>query len=98
MRKSFLVQGKGHTLSYCSCSHGAGLAMSRNEARKRFTVAEHVKATEGLECPKGEEVIDETPDAYNPFEKVMAAQSDLVEIQHALEALVVCERTRTCEL
>ena len=87
-RKSFIVTGKGHTLSYHSCSHGAGRAMSRNEARKHFSVEDHIQATAGLECHKGEEVIDETPAAYKPVEKVMEAQSDLVEIQHTLEALV----------
>src|SRR5690606_6308254 len=43
--KSFIVRGKGNPESYHSCSHGAGRTMSRNEAKKRFTLADHVKAT-----------------------------------------------------
>ena len=35
--------------------------MSRTEARRRFTVDDHVAATAGVECRKDEEVIDETP-------------------------------------
>ena len=36
--KSFIVRGKGNRESFETCSHGAGRAMSRNEARRRFTL------------------------------------------------------------
>ncbi|MGB1276771.1 MAG: RtcB family protein, partial [Nannocystaceae bacterium] len=62
--RSFIVRGKGNPESFCSCSHGAGRAMSRTEAKRRFTVEDHKKATEGIECRKDEGVIDETPAAY----------------------------------
>lgn len=48
--KSFIVRGKGNKESFCSCSHGAGRSMSRTEAKRRFTVEDHVKATRGVEC------------------------------------------------
>ena len=48
--RSFIVRGKGNAESFCSCSHGAGRAMSRGAAKKRFTLADHVAATEGVEC------------------------------------------------
>lgn len=86
--QSYIVRGKGNADSFHSCSHGAGRAMSRGEARKRFTVDDHIKATEGVECRKDAEVIDETPGAYKPIDAVMAAQSDLVEIVHTLKAVV----------
>jgi tRNA-splicing ligase RtcB len=86
--KSFIVRGKGNREAFCSCSHGAGRAMSRNEARKRFTLADHAAATEGVECRKDEEVIDETPAAYKSIDAVMAAQSDLVEVVHTLKQVV----------
>ena len=35
--------------------------MSRTQAKKEFTVEDHVKATEGVECRKDISVIDETP-------------------------------------
>lgn len=38
--------------------------MSRTEAKRRFTVEDHIRATEGVECRKDAEVIDETPMAY----------------------------------
>ena len=74
--------------SYMSCSHGAGRAMSRAEARRRFTIADHKRMTEGVECRKDADVIDETPAAYKSIEAVMAAQSDLVEIVHTLRQVV----------
>lgn len=86
--KSFIVRGKGNKESFCSCSHGAGRSMSRNEAKKRFTVDDHVRATYGVECRKDEDVIDETPMAYKDIDAVMAAQSDLVEVVHTLRQLI----------
>jgi tRNA-splicing ligase RtcB len=86
--KSFIVRGRGNKESFDSCSHGAGRLMSRHEAKRRFTVDDHVLATEGVECRKDEGVIDETPAAYKPIEAVMAAQADLVEIVHTLKQVV----------
>jgi tRNA-splicing ligase RtcB (3'-phosphate/5'-hydroxy nucleic acid ligase) len=87
--KSFIVRGKGNRDSFCSCSHGAGRRMSRMEAKRRFTVLEHMVATEGIECRKDAGVIDETPMAYKDIDAVMAAQTDLVEIVHTLRQVVV---------
>lgn len=86
--KSFIVRGKGNRESFMSCSHGAGRAMSRGEAKRRFTLEDHAKATEGVECRKDEDVIDETPAAYKSIDAVMAAQDDLVEIVHTLKQVV----------
>ncbi len=62
--------------------------MSRTQAKKLVSLGEHVAATAGVECRKDEGVIDETPSAYKPIDKVMAAQSDLVEIVHTLRQVV----------
>ncbi|WP_437966010.1 RtcB family protein [Sorangium sp. So ce260] len=86
--RSFIVRGLGNPESFCSSSHGAGRVMSRAEARRRFTVAEHEAATAGVECRKDEGVIDETPAAYKPIDDVMRAQKDLVEIVHTLRQIV----------
>jgi tRNA-splicing ligase RtcB len=86
--KSFIVRGKGHADSFCSCSHGAGRTMSRSEAKRTFTVEDHLAATAGVECRKDAGVIDETPMAYKDIDAVMAAQSDLVEIVHTLKQVV----------
>jgi tRNA-splicing ligase RtcB (3'-phosphate/5'-hydroxy nucleic acid ligase) len=86
--RSFIVRGKGNPEAFHSCSHGAGRAMSRGEAKRRFSVEDHVKATEGIECRKDANVIDETPMAYKDIDKVMAAQRDLVDIVHELRQVV----------
>jgi tRNA-splicing ligase RtcB len=86
--KSFIVRGRGNAESFDSCSHGAGRLMSRTEAKKVFTLDDHILATEGVECRKDAGVIDETPAAYKPIEAVMAAQADLVEIVHTLKQVV----------
>ncbi len=86
--KSYIVRGKGNPESFHSCSHGAGRKMSRTEAKRRFTVADHVEATKGVECKKDESVIDETPMAYKDIDAVMEAQTDLVEIVHTLKQVI----------
>ena len=86
--KSFIVRGKGNPDSFCSCSHGAGRAMSRTQAKKQFTLEDHALATAGVECRKDESVLDETPGAYKDIDAVMAAQADLVDIVHTLKQCV----------
>ena len=86
--RSYIVRGKGNPESFCSCSHGAGRVMSRREAKRRFTVDDHMRATEGVECRKDAGVIDETPMAYKDIDAVMAAQTDLVEVVHTVRQVV----------
>lgn len=86
--RSFIVRGKGNRHSFHSCSHGAGRKMSRTEAKRRFSVDDHVRATQGVECRKDASVIDETPAAYKDIDAVMAAQADLVDIVHTLKQVL----------
>jgi tRNA-splicing ligase RtcB len=86
--QSFIIRGRGNPESFHSCSHGAGRAMSRGEAKRRFTIADHEAATKGVECRKDADVVDETPGAYKPINDVMNAQRDLVEIVHTLRQVV----------
>ncbi len=86
--RSYIVRGKGNPESFESCSHGAGRVMSRAQAKKRFTVEDQERATEGIECRKDAAVIDEIPMAYKDIDAVMEAQKDLVEIVHTLRQVV----------
>jgi tRNA-splicing ligase RtcB (3'-phosphate/5'-hydroxy nucleic acid ligase) len=86
--RSFIVRGKGNAESFHSCSHGAGRTMSRNEAKRRFTLADQERATEGVECRKDSGVIDEIPMAYKDIDAVMRAQDELVEVVHTLKQVV----------
>lgn len=86
--KSYIVRGLGNEESFCSCSHGAGRTMSRNEAKRRFTVQDQVRATAHVECRKDSDVIDEIPMAYKDIDAVMEAQRELVEVVHTLRQVV----------
>ncbi len=86
--RSFIVRGKGNPDSFCSCSHGAGRVMSRGAAKAKISLQQHIEATRGIECRKDAGVIDESPAAYKDIDAVMAAQSDLVSIEHTLRQVV----------
>lgn len=86
--RSYIVAGKGDRDSLCSCSHGAGRAMSRTEAKRRFSLEDHARATQHVECRKDADVIDETPLAYKSIDAVMEAQRDLVDVVHTLRQVV----------
>jgi tRNA-splicing ligase RtcB len=86
--KSYIVRGKGNPDSFCSCSHGAGRAMSRGNAKQRITLKQHREATAHVECRKDQGVLDESPAAYKDIDAVMAAQRDLVEVVHTLRQVV----------
>jgi tRNA-splicing ligase RtcB len=86
--RSYIVKGKGNPESFCSCAHGAGRRMSRAEAKRRFTRADLEAQTAGVECRKDKGVVDEIPGAYKDIDRVMADQSDLVEVAHSLKQVV----------
>ena len=85
---SYIVSGKGNPDSFHSCSHGAGRQMSRGQAKKQFSLDDHKLATVGVECRKDAGVLDETPMAYKPIDRVMEAQRDLVEPVHTLRQVI----------
>ena len=62
--------------------------MSRTDDRRRFSLEDHGRGTEGVECRKDPAVLDETPMAYKDIELVMRAQEDLVEVVHELRQVV----------
>jgi tRNA-splicing ligase RtcB len=86
--KSFIVKGKGNQESYCSCAHGAGRLMSRNQAKNQFSLMDLIQQTQGVECRKDRGVLDEIPSAYKPIDEVMTQQSDLVEVVATLKQVI----------
>lgn len=86
--RTYIVIGKGEPDSFHSSAHGAGRCMGRNEAKRRFTVTDLVRQTEGVACIKDGSVLDEIPGAYKDIDVVMAHQSDLVEVKHTLTQAV----------
>lgn len=87
-QRSYIVRGLGSPSSYHSCSHGAGRAMGRKEARRRFTIEDLQNQTAGVECRKDDSVLDEIPGAYKDIDQVMANQRDLVEVVHTLKQVL----------
>jgi tRNA-splicing ligase RtcB len=83
---SYIVRGLGNKAAYDSSPHGAGRAMSRNQARKQFTVADLTEAMKGKAWRDdvAGKLIDEIPGAYKNIDQVMADSADLVEIVHTL--------------
>ena len=86
--RSYIVRGKGEAESFESCSHGAGRTMSRRQAKQQFSLEQHARATQGVECRKDAGVLDETPAAYKDIDAVMEAQRDLVDVVHTLKQVV----------
>lgn len=90
---SYIVEGLGNPMSFMSCSHGAGRAMSRTAATETLTVADCDKAMEGIVCDRwkkarfhgkkheGKDLFDlsEAPGAYKDIDTVIAAETDLVK-------------------
>ncbi|MCI3222403.1 RtcB family protein [Streptomyces sp. NP-1717] len=85
---SYIVKGLGNKASFNSASHGAGRKMSRNAARRKFSVRDLEDQTRGVECRKDSGVVDEIPGAYKPIEKVIDQQRDLVEVVAKLKQVV----------
>ena len=86
--RSYIVRGLGHPAAFESASHGAGRRMSREQAKKRFSLRDLEEQTRGVECRKDRGVLDEIPGAYKDIEAVMDRQRDLVEIVHELKQVV----------
>ena len=87
-RKSFIVEGLGNPESLFSASHGAGRRMSRGDAKRRYTLEDVTRSSQGIECYVGKGVIDEIAEAYKNIERVMENQADLVKPIVELRAII----------
>lgn len=85
---SFIVRGLGNPEAFESAPHGAGRAMSRREAKRRFSTDDLEAQTAGVECRKDAGVVDEIPSAYKPIEDVIEKSRDLVEVVARLRQVV----------
>ena len=85
---SYLVEGKGNPKFLNSSSHGAGRALSRNEARKALTIDEFKALIPDITAEINHGNLDESPLAYKPIEKVMEAQKSSVKIIKHLIPLI----------
>ena len=76
----FVVRGRGVAEALESASHGAGRLMSRRAALNSISKRERddYLKERGVTLLGGG--LDESPQAYKPVDKVLAAQSDLVDV------------------
>lgn len=86
--RSYIVEGLGNPEAFHSASHGAGRVMGRKQAKRTFTLDDFLEQTEGVECRKDKDLIDEIPGAYKDIDQVMVNQADLVRIKHKLRAVL----------
>jgi tRNA-splicing ligase RtcB len=78
---AYLVTGKGSTDALNSASHGAGRAMSRQDAKASTSKSAMKKMLTDAGVTLIDGSIEENPLAYKDIETVMKAQAELVEIQ-----------------
>jgi tRNA-splicing ligase RtcB len=86
---SYIVRGLGNSESFCSCSHGAGRVMGRNEASRRLTLEECDRAMKGIVFDRWHKArghkkgltydFGEAPQAYKDIDAVIESQLDLIE-------------------
>jgi tRNA-splicing ligase RtcB len=88
--RSYIVAGKGNAASWRSCSHGAGRRHSRTKAKKLFTADDLAAQMAGKVwmSSRANALLDEIPAAYKDIDKVMADQTDLVDVLHTLHQVL----------
>ena len=87
---SYIVEGLGNPESFMSCSHGAGRAMGRKEAKRVLNLEDEQKKMEGIvHGLRTDKELDEAPGAYKDIDVVMENQKDLAKIVVELSPLGV---------
>ncbi|MEM9951789.1 MAG: RtcB family protein [Chloroflexota bacterium] len=76
----YVVRGKGNPDSLNSASHGAGRKMSRRAAKSAYSRGELLSYLKPRKIELIGGGIDETPHAYKSIQRVMEAQTDLVDV------------------
>ena len=84
-----LVTGLGCEEALCSASHGAGRAMSRQEARNSFSryALNRQLAQRGVTLLGGS--TEEAPDAYKSIDEVLAASETLIKVVGRIHPRIV---------
>jgi tRNA-splicing ligase RtcB (3'-phosphate/5'-hydroxy nucleic acid ligase) len=85
---SYIVRGLGNEDSFTSCSHGAGRRMSRTQAKNTIREEDLKTALKGTFTAPSKGVLDEAPQAYKDVTKVVAMQSDLIDVVHTLRPIM----------
>jgi len=89
---SYIVNGKGNKDSFTSASHGAGRTMSRNQAKRQFSVQEMMeefKEKDMFLIANKNDTLDEYRKAYKNVEDVIKYQKDLIDVERKVETVGV---------
>jgi tRNA-splicing ligase RtcB (3'-phosphate/5'-hydroxy nucleic acid ligase) len=88
--ESYHIEGRGCAQSLCSSAHGAGRAMSREEARRKLTVRDVGRQLRGVwfDHRLTHELREEAPAAYKDVRAVARAQRGLARIIRRLRPLL----------
>ena len=76
----YIVKGKGNEQSLSSASHGAGRVLSRAEAKRTLTRSDLKKVLKNHGVTLIGAGMDEAPMAYKDINRVMAHQTDLIDV------------------
>jgi tRNA-splicing ligase RtcB len=89
---SFHVEGRGCLRSLCSSAHGAGRAMSREQARRKFTARDLCRKMQRagvwFDYRMADTLRDESPEAYKDIQAVLRAQHELVRVTRVLRPVL----------
>jgi tRNA-splicing ligase RtcB len=85
---SYIVEGKGNEMSFCTCSHGAGRAMSRGDAFRKISEKAFRQSMSDIIYDNTLDLRDEAPQAYKDINTVMRGQKDIVKILYKLKPLM----------
>lgn len=88
--QSFHTEGRGCPNSLHSSSHGAGRAMSRDQARRTITPRdlEREMGSVWFDHRQSSRLRDEAPSAYKDIHTIMRAQKELTKITRTLNPLL----------
>lgn len=89
---SYIVEGLGNPLSFCSCSHGAGRVLSRTAAVKTLNLKEEMHKLDAqgiIHAIRTQKDLEEAASAYKDIEQVIANELDLVKIKTRLLPIAV---------
>lgn len=78
---SIIAVGKGNPDWNCSAPHGAGRLMSRNEAKKKLSLAQYqYTMADVYSTSVNYSTLDEAPMAYKPMEEILGQINDTVDV------------------
>lgn len=89
---SYIVEGLGNPESFCSCSHGAGRAMSRTMAENTLDLKAEIASLEAkgiIHAIRSQNDMQEATGAYKDIEDVIANELDLIKIKTRLLPVAV---------